>query len=393
MKIGMQKTSPDVQRAGDITRVDRGGHRPDLTLFIPDLTGGGAERVMVNLAKGISERGYKVDLLLVNALGPYLAQVPSQVRIVELEANRTGLSIFGLARYARSSKTPVIVSALHHANLALLFAKRLFRLNTRVIPTIHNTLSSERENMRTVKSRIQHALIGTCYGWADVIVAVSNEAAADLIDNTGIDRDKVRTIYNPVITSDIWDRARESVDHPWFSSDATPLVLAIGRLTEQKDFPTLIHAFKRVVQNRSARLMILGEGEERLALERLAAKLELGELVAFPGFVQNPYAYLDRANVFVLSSKWEGLPTVLIEGLALGVPLVATNCKSGPREILAGGKYGELVPVGDSKALAEAIVRALDTRSHTTNNEAWTPYTEEASIEAYLRMAGVGEHA
>ena len=180
---------------------------------------------------------------------------------------------------------------------------------------------------------------------------------------TGVSPEKVRTIYNPVVTEDLAVQAQAPLAHPWFDVDASeriPVVLAAGRLTGQKDYPTLLRAFKEVRNQRPARLMILGEGQQRSALEALVKDLGIQEDVSLPGFVDNPFAYMARADLFVLSSAWEGLPGVLIQAMACGCPVVSTDCPSGPREILEGGTYGPLVEVGDARGLAEAMLSTLE---------------------------------
>jgi glycosyltransferase involved in cell wall biosynthesis len=231
-----------------------------------------------------------------------------------------------------------------------------------------------------------------CFPWADEIVAVSEGVADDFAAVTGLERSRIKTIYNPVISTTLVEKAKEPVDHPWFAPGQPPVILAIGRLTKQKNFPTLIRAFDSLRKKRPVHLMILGEGEERMALEGLIQQLGLDDSVSLPGFLDNPYAYLSRAGVFVLSSEWEGLPTVLIEALAVGVPVVSTDCKSGPREILDDGKYGQLVPVGDSATLAEAIGKALN-QAAPNYQEACQRFTWEASIEAYMNVSGIKTYA
>ena len=367
--------------------------RPEISLFMRDMTGGGAERVMLNLATGFAQRGLRVDLVLVQPMGAYLEQVPEAVRLVVLEASRTATSLLALRRYLRESGTPVVISALHHANLALLLTKKLFMLRVRTVPTIHNTLSIERRHARTRIAQMRHRTMDICYGWADQIVAVSGGVADDFISTAGVPAELVETIYNPVITDDLIARTRHLPEHPWFGPNAPPVILGIGRLTAQKDFETLLRAFARIAPDRNVRLMILGEGDARASLERLAEDLGMAERVALPGFVPDPHAYLGHARLFVLSSAWEGLPTVLIEALAAGVPIVSTDCPSGPREILRGGAFGRLVPVGDPDLLADAMAEALDEEPAGPPEEAWKPYTWDASIDAYLGIAGVAPRA
>jgi len=228
------------------------------------------------------------------------------------------------------------------------------------------------------------------YPWADKVVAVSKGVADDLVRITRLPKDKIQVIYNPVVTSEFFIKAEEPLDHPWFKPGEPPVILGVGRLTEAKDFPTLIRAFTLVRKERPARLMILGEGEDRPKLDALVKELGLEKDVALPGFVENPYKYMKRAAVFVLSSKWEGLPTVLIEAMALGTPVVSTACPSGPSEILEGGKWGRLVPVGDVEALAKAIVEALST-SH--DKYAFQRHTQlfnwDVILTYYLKVLGM----
>jgi glycosyltransferase involved in cell wall biosynthesis len=199
-------------------------------------------------------------------------------------------------------------------------------------------------------------------------------------------RERVEVVYNPVITPAMLAQARQQPDHPWFGAGQPPVILGVGRLTRQKDFPTLIRAFAEVRRRRPARLIILGEGEDRPELEALIGELGLADHVALPGFRDNAMAYLAGSALFVLSSAWEGLPTVLIEALAAGARVVSTDCPSGPREILQDGRLGVLVPVGDAPALARAMANALDGPASTVPPDALTPFTLDAAVDNYLRL-------
>jgi glycosyltransferase involved in cell wall biosynthesis len=193
-------------------------------------------------------------------------------------------------------------------------------------------------------------------------------------------------IHNPVVTPELFRQVREPVDHPWFAAGMPPVVLAVGRLTWEKDFPTLIRAFAAVRRQRDARLLILGEGPERDALAALVAQLGLERDVQLPGWARNPHAFMARAGVFVLSSVSEGLPTVLIEALAAAVPVVATDCVSGPREILQDGRLGPLVPPGDPDALATAIHRQLAEPRPAEAQDGWHSFSIDVATEGYLRL-------
>jgi len=334
-------------------------HQGKIAIFLPSLRGGGVERAMLTLAKGLAERGLNIDLVLAQAEGPYLAQVPPELNIVNLQAPRVLSSLPNLIHYLRQERPTALLSAMDHANIVALWARYLSGVSKRLVVTTHNTLSLSIKNSSNRTSQLMPFLIRHFYPWADEIVAVSKGVADDLTLTTGLPREKIQVIYNPVVTPGMLKEAQTPLDHPWFASGEPPVILAVGRLTKQKDFPTLIRAFSLVQQQYRARLMILGEGEERPLLNRLIQELGLENGVTMPGFVSNPYAYMSRAAVFVLSSAWEGLGIVLIEALAVGTPVVSTNCQSGPSEILDNGKYGRLIPVGDIQAMAKAILNTL----------------------------------
>ena len=370
-----------------------------LAFFLPSLRGGGAERVTVNLLKGLAKTGMSLDLVLVKAEGVYLSELPDCIRVIDLRCRRVISSVSGLMRYLRKERPAVLISAMVHANLAALLARRLAGGHTKLVVVDHSTLSRASAQSSSRKEQLMMPLLARhWYRWADGIGAVSQGVADDLSRVTGIARDQIRVLYNPVVREELFDKAKEDVTHPWLhdiqqekstlNETSVPLIIAIGRLTQPKDFSTLIRAFAMLIKHCDARLLILGEGEERDALALLTKKLGLDNCVQMPGFVVNPYAYLTRASLFVLSSQWEGLPTVLVEALALGVPVVATDCESGPREILVNGRYGRLVPVRDSAALAEQMLAALEQPNFDVPGEAWKPFSEDTAVTNYLNFIG-----
>lgn len=358
-----------------------------LALFIPSLRGGGAERVILNLARGFAQRGMQVDLVLAKAEGRYLSHIPPSVRVVDLDAPRVLSSLPGLVRYFRQERPTILLSAMDHANVVALSAKGLSAVPVRVVVSVHNTLSQVAAHATSLRTKLLPRCVQLFYPWAQAVVAVSHGVAEDLVRLSALPPSKIHVIYNPVVTPELVARAQEPLTHPWFAPGEPPVILGVGRLTAQKDFSTLIRAFSLVRKERPARLIILGEGEDRPHLEALVNELGLEADVALPGFVDNPYNYMNRARVFVLSSRWEGLPTVLIEALAAGAPgIVSTDCPSGPSEILQEGKLGTLVPVGNIQAMATAILRTLSMqpRSPGVLHTALRPYTVDGAIEQYL---------
>lgn len=355
-----------------------------LAFFVPSMRGGGAERVTLHLARGIYQRGYAVDMVLAQAEGPYLAEIPQGMRVIDLKAKRVLASLPTLVRYLRQEQPAAILGAMNHANIVTLWAKQLARTRTRAIVSEHNTLSSNARQKSRWQGRLMPTLIQKFYPWADGIVAVSQGVAADLARSTQLPRTRIHAIYNPVITPDLSVKANAPLDDPWFAAKQPPVLLGVGRLTGQKDFALLVRAFARVRSHRPVRLLILGEGPNRRELEGLIDRLGVRDDVSLPGFVDNPYAYMARAGAFVLSSQWEGLPTVLIEALYCGTPVISTDCPSGPREILQGGEHGQLVPVGDEVALAEAIEKTLSREKRIPPAASWQPFELETTVAQYL---------
>ena len=343
-----------------MTELTKEGAHPRVALYVPSLRGGGAERSMLTLAHGFANRGYKVDLVLAKAEGPYLDHVGEAVRVVDLESSRVIASLPGLVRYLRREKPLALLAAMGHANVVAVMAKALARTPTRIVVSERNTYSKARSDSVSWRSRVVGGLMRWAYRRADAVVAISSGVADDLSRCIGLERERISVIYNPVVTDQLIAQSFSDTGHPWLAAKRVPVVLGVGRLTKQKDFPTLIRAFEQVRKQREVRLIILGEGELRAELTELVNRLSLDEHVHLPGFVENPFSFMRQSDLFVLSSAWEGLANVLIEAMACGAPVVATDCPSGPSEILEGGRWGRLVPVGDADALATAMKNTLD---------------------------------
>jgi glycosyltransferase involved in cell wall biosynthesis len=356
-------------------------NRGRIAFFLPSVRGGGAQRVIINLIQGIVRRGEPVDLALAIHDGVFLDHIPPEVRVVDLGGRRLIGGFLPLVRYLRRERPRVLISSMSHANMLALWAARLAG-GTPVMVTVHNTMSESTGSDWGLEQR----LLRTFYPWARWIVAVSRGAADDLARTTGIARDRVEVIYNPVITPAILEQAARVPDHPWLAAGQPPVILGVGRLTRQKDFFTLVRAFAELRRRRTARLIILGEGEDRPGLEALIAELGVRDDVSLPGFRDSAPAYMARSALFVLSSAWEGLPTVLIEAMAAGTTVVSTDCPSGPREILQEGRLGALVPVGDAPALACAMERSLNAAGAKLPPDALREFTLDAAVDHYLRL-------
>lgn len=363
--------------------------RPDVAVFLPSLEGGGAERVSVDLAAALSTE-HDVEVVLAWGEGPLIDQLPAEVPVVRLGARRTATSFVGLTRYLRRRRPRALLSAMTHTNVVASLAARAARTGTTVVVAEHVHLSAHTSTAPRRTDRLMPRFLRAAYR-GRTVVAVSEGVADDVARRTGIPRRTIAVVPNPLPIDTIEARAAEPVTHRWFVDGASPPLVAVGRLQPQKDFETLLRALA-IARNRrdDLRLVILGEGPERPSLEAEVARLGIGDAVELPGFVANPYPLMRAAAGVVLSSRWEGLPTVLLEALAVETPIVATDCPSGPAEILQGGRFGRLVPVGDPEALAGALVDLVEGgRSAPAAEEACARYRPDVVAAAYARLLGI----
>ena len=366
----------------------------------------GAEQVSANVAKGLVEKGHIVDFLVEDREGQLIDELASfsgNLHVINLrEGPQSALlngafrawavisnvlsipsclfgigdsatspvvrimwkekpPILSLVQYIKRGNPDAIISFLNYPNMVLLLTAQLCRKKTRFVVNIRNTISVAAANADSARVRSVPRLMKRLFRLADAVVAPSAGAGQDVARITGLPGERITVIYNPVFRPEILRLAREAVDHPWLDDGSVPVILAVGKMKPQKDFQTLLRAFAGVRARRTARLILLGEGPDRGRLGELAGELGIEADVDFPGYVRNPFPYYARASLFVLSSIWEGLPNVLIEAMACGCPVVSTNCPSGPDEILQGGAFGKLVPMGAVDAMATAILETLET--------------------------------
>lgn len=352
--------------------------RLSVSLFLPSLAIGGAEKVLLNVSEVLADQNHDVEFVLVNAEGGFLDDVPSGVSITELGASRVLTATPGLIKHLRESDPDVLLSTTQPANVISLWATLTPGVTTRHIVRVARpeSVAAVVEN-NTRKDRLTATLARWFYPFADDVVAISNGVADDVLENTRVDEKDLHIIYNPVVDDEMAEKADEPVDHPHFARDGD-VILGVGRLVDQKGFPTLIRAFERLRKNRDMKLVIVGDGPLRTQLEELIAELGLENHVDLPGFSDNPYKYMKQADVFVNSAKHEGFGNVIVEAMACGTPVVATDCPGAPNEILDGGEFGELVPVGDEAKMAEGITRALDSK---TNSESLIDRANDFHVE------------
>ena len=332
----------------------------DIALFLSSLDGGGAHKMMIQIAKGLSKSGYNVDLVVIKERGPLIDMVPQEVDLVTLKSGRALTSWLSLIKYLDINEPKAMLATPVTTTLPAVWAKILSPVDFKLVLRIPVVLSQTQfhTNPHGNKDRLLPHLIKLFYPHADEYIAISQGVADDLKTTFGISSRNINTIYNPAVDDHVMTQKNDDVEHRFFE-EPYPVLLGVGRLTEQKDFTTLIETFDKLTDDIDARLIILGEGEKRNELTSLIQSKGLSNKVSMPGYVKNPFPYMKQADVFVLSSAWEGFGNVIPEALACGTPVVSTDCKSGPREILDHGKYGELVDVGDSEALAKSINKAL----------------------------------
>lgn len=361
-----------------------------VAVFVPSMHGGGAERAMLMFCREVVKRGFAVDLLTVQFEGPLCSLVPQGVSVIDLQSKRTTLALPQLIRYLRTKRPLALYSTIMNANVVAALAGVFSGGYTKTIVRESNAPLSAPKT--TIARWATFKAAPYLYRLTQGVIAVSRGVAEELeVMSPRISR-KIRVISTPVISEDVILQGSEAVQHPWFAERDTPIVLSAARLEPHKGCITLVRAFARVRARRNARLVILGEGTQQSRIEAEIERLGIKEHVAVLGFVRNPFAYMSKADTFVLASEYEGLPNVLVQAMAFGTPIVATDCKSGPSEILQGGRFGVLVPVRDEEALADGILRALEMpRQEEAMAHARATYSAEQAANEYLGMAGLAE--
>lgn len=329
--------------------------RPDLALFIPSYAGGGGERVAVFIARALSEAGLAVDLVVARSRGELRDEPLAGVNRVELRAFNEMLAAPRWIRYLERTRPRCAMSMIHSAN----FNSGLGALFVSSVPLIVNlriALDCDSSAQWWLRRWFGFGPERALYERAARVVGVSEGVAAEAAEILGLPASKVLSIPNPRASREASPEVAQEHERLFDK----PVILGAGRLAPQKDFAMLLDAFAQIAEARDLHLVLLGEGSERGALRKKADELGVSDRVFLPGFVDNPQAYMSRARVFVLSSRNEGFPSVLIEAMGVGAAIVSTDCRFGPREILDQGRYGALVPVRDAPAFARALAIELD---------------------------------
>ena len=349
---------------------------------------GGVERMVLNLIREFTIREKDIDLLVIRASSQHFYDIPPSVNIIKLRAKHTLTAIPEICRYLRRVRPDALLVAKDRAARAALIARLLAQVKTRIVVRLGTNLSAALKHKSKFNRWLRVTPMRRIYVMADKIIAVSEGVKKDTLSITGLQSSRVVTVRNPVVTPDFKSTDYSIAPHAWFKQKTTiPVVVGVGRLSKQKGFDVLIKAFAMLNRRIDSRLIILGEGKDRAKLESLIAALKLQDKALLPGFKRDVLKWVAHANVFVLSSRWEGSPNSLTEALALGIPSVATDCPSGPSEILAGGKYGPLIKLDDETAMSEAIFKVIrEPLPATILKDAVREYHSDSSAERYLQI-------
>jgi glycosyltransferase involved in cell wall biosynthesis len=332
------------------------GRPKHVVLYIPDLSAGGAERAALNLLEALPCPGLRVTLLLNRRSGPLAAALSQGAEVVSLDAHRTLAALPRLVAFLRRERPDVLISYLEFNNIIAIWANRLAGRPTKIIASHHSMMATP--GLRNWKHRLAPLLYRLALGSASHVVAVSEGIGSEL-SRAFHGRLALSVIGNPIVTPRYRELAGAPLDHPWFADNEPPVILGVGRFTEEKNFAFLVDAFAALARTSPARLVLLGGGPLREALVNQIAGYGLEQRAIVLPVDPNPWRYMARAKVLVLTSLLEGFGNVLVEAMATGTPVVSVDCPDGPAEILGHGKWGRLVPPGDAPALAAAIAETL----------------------------------
>ncbi|GEM_PF-1181084 len=363
-------------------------HQPlYISFLLAKFSAGGAQSVMVNLANSMTQKGVQVDFVVADCEGPFFKQVSPAVNIIDLKTKKMTRSLFRLVTYLKNNRPDVLLATQKHTNIVACLIKFFPKISTRIILRPSSTPSISYQN-GTIKDKIIYQIARICYPFADYYIGQSEGQSADFCSFYRVSKQKIKTIPNPIISKKMIELAEEKCEHAWLEEDS-PILISIGRSCVAKDFKTLIKAFAIVRKEKACRLFILGDMESEgtaiyKELKELIKANHLEEDICFPGFVKNPFPYLRQADIYILSSIYEGLPGALIQAMALGCNVVATDCPNGPKEIIERGTSGILVPIRDYAALAKGMLYHLN--YPTRPSYELSIFEEEYATQRYLAV-------
>lgn len=360
-----------------------------ISIISPSLNGGGAEKVAVNLANYYASLGHDVDLVLFKRIGKYIELVNSDVKLIDLNVNRSRYVLIKLRKYLKANTNSLILSVIRDANILLGLSTIGLRIKS-ISYREANTFDAI-NNMQTFKQIVYKSLMRYGYSKAHHIIANSHDTRQDLVKAKIIANDKATVIVNPVLPLNYKELLEKECSHKWLNDNNLKVVLSVGRLHEQKNYGFLIECFSEVVQSHSdARLVIVGEGEQKEKLQKQIDALMMNDYIEIETFQSNIFPYYREASVFALTSKWEGFGNVIVEALSAGTPVISTNCPGGPKMILKNGQYGTLVEPGDRQRYVNTLCDELDNVYHNYKNKELTDYARKFTVQnigdEYLKL-------
>ena len=356
-----------------------------ITLFIPHIHRGGAEKVIINLANAFSQNGLTVELVVVNSAGSLRKTLSNKVSLIDLRSKRLLFAIWPLVKYFRKNKPENFLSATSDANLIALLCSLLSRTNTKIIMSEHSHLGQLFSEQKLLKKILMKFLMRMFYPKAHRVVAVSNGVAISLMSELNLPSTSIDVIYNPIVNNEMLALSAEKICHPWLNDDSHALVVSVGRLIPAKDHKTLIDGFFAATKKKKIRLIIIGDGKLREQITDQINLLNLSDLVSLLGYIDNPLPYIKAADLLVVSSTREGFCNVIVEALSCDTPVISSDCESGPREILEDGQWGDLFPVGDSVALGHLITTELGGPKQNLQRRA-ADFSVDRAANAYMTL-------
>ncbi len=361
----------------------------ELSILIFSLHGGGLEKSILRLARVLSEQGIRVNLLVAKTSNAVYS-VPDELNFVDLGASKVVFILFPLMRHIMKTKPRILFSAGTPLNTIAILSRLITGYPKHLVVGERNHLSSIVKYSSRLRDKFRPLFVRFLYSFADMVLAVSKSVAEDVIEVGRLNEGKVRVVHNFFDVDQIVTQATSPTDVGWIDHPNVPILVSVGRMVPQKGYDSLLKAFCLLRKQRECRLIILGDGKERASLENLAKELHISNDVYMPGFVLNPYAYIAKASLFVHSSLWDGLPGVLIEALACGTPIIATDSPGGASEILENGKYGTLVRSQDAAKLAEAMLIKLDKENDSEKLvERARFFSSQKILQEYMSVFGL----